>query len=95
MMDMVLRFLSVIAVLIGAVSSAFYVRLAYKREKKKDDVWETAVRLMEKGMSSNSQADDFASVYQLLKSFRDDPSAIPLPEDTIKHRRRHEESDRC
>lgn len=71
--------MNTLAVIIALISSIFsscvsliYAYIAYKKSKEppKDEIWETATKIL---CSSNSmkEADDFAFLYEELKFFKD------------------------
>ena len=85
-MELFLRIVAAVSLLIGSIVSFFYVRLAYKREKKKDVVWETALQIIQNSGTALSTAEDFAKLYIVLSDFRKDPSAVPDPNRLFTHR---------
>ena len=73
MMDL----LSTIAVVIPCVLSLCvslihaYIDLKKAKEPPKDEIWETAAKLVSASQTGGGAADDFAEIYMELKFFKD------------------------
>lgn len=69
--------LSTIVVLIPCVLSLCvslihaYIDLKKMKEPSKDEIWETATKLVSASPSGAGTADDFAEIYMELKFFKD------------------------
>ena len=63
---------------LSLVTSLIYAVIAIKKAKEplRDEVWETALRLMCSKDDCYSSADDFASLYLQLKFFKDQPEKM-------------------
>lgn len=53
-----------------------YIALRKAREPQKDEIWETALKLMCAKDDCYSSADDFVKLYRELKFFKDHPEKI-------------------
>lgn len=63
---------------LSLVTSLIYAVIVIKKAKEppRDEVWETALRLMCSKDDCYSSADDFASLYLQLKFFKDQPEKM-------------------
>ena len=52
---------------VSSVGALVLSALRYRLERNKDNVWETAVRLMASDPDSRIRADDFADLYTALR----------------------------
>lgn len=69
-----LTFLTVlIPSVLSSCISLLYAYIAYKRTKEppKDEIWETATKILCNSDSSTKDADEFAALYEQLKLFKD------------------------
>lgn len=82
-MNTVLIIITLISSVTTCVVSCFHAWLAIKRERSKDEIWETATRLMS-GRDIGNSADDFATVYAELRFVKQHPDAV-LNYPTIRH----------
>ena len=76
-MDTLTIILAVFPSVLSCALSIFYAYLQYKKSKEppKDEVWETATKMIcAKG--GNLDSDDFAELYSELKFFKDHPNCI-------------------
>lgn len=73
-MDYLLIVIAVVPSVLSCLISLFYAYLAYKKSKEppKDEVWETATKII-CANGGNVYSDDFAELYTELKFFRDHP----------------------
>lgn len=69
--------LAVIPSILSCCLSCFYTYLQYKKSKEppKDEVWETATKMI-CARGENLDSDDFAELYSELKFFKDHPDCI-------------------
>ena len=61
-----------------------YIALKKAKEPPKDEVWETATKLLCSRTGGMADADDFAALYEELKFFKDCGCTIPTGE-TLAH----------
>lgn len=75
-MDFKTTLIVLIPSVLSLITSGIYAYIALKKAKEppKDEVWETALRLMCAGHSEYSAADDFVKTYRELKFFKDHPN---------------------
>lgn len=59
--------------ILSFITSMAYAYLGYKRLKEtpKDEVWETATRIICANSGAQPDPDDFADLYESLKAFKD------------------------
>ena len=77
-MDFKTTLLVLIPSTLSLITSGIYAYIALKKAKEppKDEIWETALRLMCSGHSEYSAADDFVKTYRELKFFKDHPNEM-------------------
>lgn len=75
-MDFKTTLIVLIPSILSLITSGIYAYIALKKAKEppKDEIWETALRLMCAGHSEYSAADDFVKTYRELKFFKDHPN---------------------
>ena len=63
---------------LSLIASMIYAYIALKKSKEapKDEVWETALRLMCSKDDCYSSADEFANLYLQLKFFKEHPEKL-------------------
>lgn len=73
-MDKLILALAVVPSILSCGISVFYAYLAYKKtkEKPKDEVWETATKIL-CAQGGIPGSDDFAELYLELKFFKENP----------------------
>lgn len=71
-MDNLTLILAVVPSVMSCLVSVFYAYLIYKKSKepKKDEIWETATKIICSN-SGTSYSDDFAELYAELKFFKE------------------------
>lgn len=64
--------------ILSTATACVYTYIAWKKSKEppKDEIWETALKLMCSKDNSYSTADDFANLYRELKFFKEHPEKI-------------------
>jgi hypothetical protein len=69
--------LALIPSFLSCAISIFYAYLEYKRSKEptKDEVWETATKIICSN-GGNVYSDDFAELYSELKFFKENPEFV-------------------
>ena len=69
--------LAVIPSILSCAISVFYAYIAYKKSKEppKDEVWETATKIICSN-GGNVYSDDFAELYSELKFFKEHPDIV-------------------
>lgn len=74
-MDKIAVILAFASTILSSCVSVMYAYIAYKKSKEppKDEIWETATKLLCNcdRKSAMDAADDFATVYESLKLFKD------------------------
>ena len=76
-MDSLLMLLTLIPSILSCCVSVFYAYLQYKKTKEqpKDEVWETATKIICSN-GGNVYSDDFAELYMELKFFKEHPDLV-------------------
>lgn len=71
-MEKLVIIFALISSIISSCISLFYAYIAYKNAKEppKDEIWETATKILCSG-DSMKDADDFAFLYEQLKYFKE------------------------
>lgn len=77
-MDLLTALAITIPSTLSLIVSLIYAYIALKKasEPPKDEVWETALRLMCSKDDCYSSADDFANLYLQLKFFKEQPEKL-------------------
>lgn len=76
-MDTLTLLLALIPSFLSCAISVFYAYLEYKKSKEppKDEVWETATKII-CANGGNVYSDDFAELYLELKFFKENPEYV-------------------
>ena len=76
-MDNLAIILAVVPSVLSCALSIFYAYLQYKKSKEppKDEVWETATKII-CANGGNVYSDDFAELYLELKFFKENPEFV-------------------
>lgn len=77
-MDNLTAIVVVLPSILSTLTTCVYAYIAWKKSKEppKDEIWETAVKLMCSKDDCYSTADDFAKLYRELKFFKEHPEKI-------------------
>lgn len=77
-MDKLTAVVILIPSILSTLTSCVYAYIAWKKSKEppKDEIWETALKLVCARDDCYSSADDFAKLYNELKFFKDHPDKI-------------------
>lgn len=69
-LTLVLAFVSTV---LSSCVSLIYAYIAYKKAKEppKDEIWETATKILCNSNSADKNADEFAMIYESLKLFKE------------------------
>ncbi len=72
-MDILTTVIVLLPSVLSSIISLLYAYIAYKKSKEppKDEIWETATKIICNSTNSISGADDFADIYEQLKFFKD------------------------
>lgn len=72
-MDVLTAIVILIPSTLSLFTSAIYAHIALKKAKElpKDEIWETATRILCNSNSPMKDSDDFARLYEELKFFKD------------------------
>lgn len=73
-----LEILAAISIVVSGVISVVHAVIAYRKSKEppKDEIWETALRIVTASTSGMCDADEFARVYEDLKAFKDNGCSL-------------------
>lgn len=77
-MDSIVTLIALLASALSLCTSGVYAYIALKKSKEppKDEIWETAVRLVCARGEYSSSADEFVEVYRGLKLFKEHPEKL-------------------
>lgn len=75
--------LTALAIIVPALVSMWYAYLSYRREKEKDEIWETVTKIICSNAGPTA-AGEFTELYSMLKLFKDHGCSLP-PDQTIEH----------
>lgn len=72
-MDKLTLVLAFISTVLSSCVSLIYAYIAYKKSKEppKDEIWETATKILCNSNSIDRNADEFAMIYESLKLFKE------------------------
>lgn len=72
-MDKLTLVLAFISTVLSSCVSLIYAYIAYKKSKEppKDEIWETATKILCNSNSADRNADEFAMIYESLKLFKE------------------------
>lgn len=72
-MDILTTVVVLLPSVLSSIISLLYAYIAYKKSKEppKDEIWETATRILCSRDTSDKNADEFALIYESLKMFKD------------------------
>lgn len=73
-----MEILAAISIVVSGVISVVHAVIAYRKSKEpvKDEIWETALRIVTSGAGGMCDADEFARVYEDLKVFKDNGCSL-------------------
>ncbi len=72
-MDKLILVLAFISTVLSSFVSLIYAYIAYKKSKEppKDEIWETATKILCNSNYTDKNADEFAIIYESLKLFKE------------------------
>lgn len=72
-MESLIIIVALISSVMSSIISLLYAYIAYKKsqEPPKDEIWETATRILCSSEKTDKNADEFAMIYESLKLFKD------------------------
>lgn len=72
-MEILVLIIASISSILSSCISLMYAYIAYKKSKEppKDEIWETATKILCSSESIDKNADEFAMLYESLKLFKE------------------------